>query len=85
MINTSTKKKMSDMRVHLSDKVIKALQPREKQYSIGDDEVIGLRVFVYPSGIKTFHYCYTDKDKKKQKERLESCSIINCVVARKQS
>ena len=82
MINTSTKKKMSDMRVHLSDKVIKALQPREKQYSIGDDEVIGLRVFVYPSGIKTFHYCYTDKDKKKQKERLESCSIINCVVAR---
>ena len=82
MIEEVKKKKMSDMRVHLSDKVIKELRPKGKQYSKGDDEVVGLRVFVYPSGVKTFHYCYTDLDGKKQKERLESTSVINCVAAR---
>ncbi|MDB9768215.1 Arm DNA-binding domain-containing protein [Candidatus Pelagibacter ubique] len=85
MIEEVKKKKMSDMRVHLSDKVIKELRPKGKQYSKGDDEVVGLRVFVYPSGVKTFHYCYTDLDGKKQKERLESTSVINCVAARNKS
>tara|TARA_R110002126_G_scaffold153254_2_gene300399 strand:+ start:649 stop:2037 length:1389 start_codon:yes stop_codon:yes gene_type:complete len=82
MIEVNKKKKMSDMRIHLSDKVIKDLRPKIKQYSKGDDEVVGLRVFVYPSGAKTFHYCYTDLDGRKQKERLESTSVINCVAAR---
>ena len=70
------------MRSHLTDTLVKNLPKKHKQYSIGDNEIVGLRVFVYPSGIKTYHYTYTDSNGKKQKERLESCSVIKVSQAR---
>ena len=53
---TRPRKKMSEMRSHLTDTLVKNLPKKHKQYSIGDNEIVGLRVFVYPSGIKTYHY-----------------------------
>jgi hypothetical protein len=79
---TRPRKKMSEMRSHLTDTLVKNLPKKHKQYSIGDNEIVGLRVFVYPSGIKTYHYTYTDSNGKKQKERLESCSVIKVSQAR---
>ena len=48
------KKKVKDTRVHLSDKLIKGLPVKAKQYSVGDDTVIGLRVFVFPGSSNVF-------------------------------
>ena len=79
---TRPRKKMSEMRSHLTDTLVKNLPKKHKQYSIGDNEIVGLRVFVYPSGVKTYHYTYTDSNGKKQKERLESCSVIKVSQAR---
>ena len=82
-MNEKVKRKLKDMRRHLSDKLIKGLEVRDNQYSVGDDEVVGLRVFVFPGGQKTFYFTYSDKEtKKRHKEKLESCSTINCVQAR---
>ena len=36
---------LKDKRKHLSDKLIKSLDYQDKTYSVGDDTVIGLRIF----------------------------------------
>ena len=60
------KRKLKDMRRHLSDKLIKGLEAKTKQSSVGDDEVVGLRVFTFPGGQKTFYFTYSDKETKKR-------------------
>ena len=45
---------LKDKRKHLSDKFIKSLSFKKKTYSVGDDTVIGLRIFVNKGGPKHF-------------------------------
>ena len=47
---------LKDKRKHLSDKLIKSLDYQDKTYSVGDDTVIGLRIFINKGGTKTFYY-----------------------------
>ena len=35
-----------ERRVRFSDTYIKSLKPRDKPYSVGDSEVVGLRIYV---------------------------------------
>lgn len=83
--STKPKIKLTDTRVHLSDKLIQGLPVKAKQYSKGDDTVVGLRIFVFSGGQKTFYYGYTDKDKKKQKEKIGNYPSINTSRARNQA
>ena len=79
-------KKIKDTRVHLSDKLIKGLPIKDKQYSQGDDTIIGLRIYVFPGGSKVFWYNYTERNtRKKHKERLDIFPTINTVQARNKS
>lgn len=78
--------KTKDTRIHLSDKLIRGLPIKNKQYSKGDDTVIGLRIYVFPGGSKVFWFNYTERNtRKKQKERLELFPTINTVQARNKS
>ena len=70
---------LKDKRKHLSDKFIKSLSFRDKTYSVGDDTVIGLRIFVNKGGTKTFYYVNSAKD---IKERIEYFPTINVTKAR---
>tara|TARA_B110000093_G_C12858921_1_gene362556 strand:+ start:133 stop:471 length:339 start_codon:yes stop_codon:yes gene_type:complete len=47
------KKKLADRRTLLSNRLIESLKPKNVRYSIGDSEVIGLRIFVFEGGQKT--------------------------------
>ena len=70
---------LKDKRKHLSDKFIKSLSFRDKTYSVGDDTVIGLRIFVNKGGTKTFYYVNSAKE---IKERIEYFPTINVTKAR---
>ena len=49
-----------ERRVKLNDTYIKKLKRKSKLYSIGDSEMVGLRLYVQPSGSKTFYYaCFS--------------------------
>jgi|ETNmetMinimDraft_11_1059920.scaffolds.fasta_scaffold11383_1 integrase len=79
-------KKIKDTRVHLSDRLIRGLPIKNKQYSKGDDTVIGLRIYVFPGGSKVFWFNYTERNtRKKHKERLDIFPTINTVQARNKS
>ena len=43
-------------RVKLNNTSIKKLKPKEKLYSIGDSEMVGVRIYVQPSGSKKGYY-----------------------------
>ena len=43
--------KLTDRRVLLSNRYIQTLKPKDKRYSKGDSEVIGLRIFVFAACI----------------------------------
>ena len=73
---------LKDKRKHLSDKFIKSLSFRDKTYSVGDDTVIGLRIFINKGGTKTFYYVNSAKD---IKERIEYFPTINVTRARDES
>ena len=73
---------LRDKRKHLSDKYIKSLSFEDKTYSVGDDTVIGLRIFVNKGGTKTFYYVNSAKD---IKERIEYFPTINVTRARDES
>lgn len=79
MITAKRKIPLKDKRQHLSDKFIKALSFRDKTYSVGDDTVIGLRIFVNKGGTKTFYYVNSAKN---IKERIEYFPTINVTKAR---
>ena len=70
---------LKDKRKHLSDKYIKSLSFRDKTYSVGDDMVIGLRIFINKGGTKTFYYVNSAKE---IKERIEYFPTINVTKAR---
>ena len=73
---------LKDKRKHLSDKFIKSLSFRDKTYSVGDDTVIGLRIFINKGGTKTFYYVNSAKE---IKERIEYFPTINVTRARDES
>ena len=70
---------LKDKRKHLSDKLIKSLDYQDKTYSVGDDTVIGLRIFINKGGTKTFYYVNSAKG---IKERIEYWPTINVTKAR---
>ena len=74
--------KLTDRRVLLSNRYIQTLKPKDKRYSEGDSEVIGLRIFVFPGGQKTFYYSYTAKNKEKGLEKLGLFGSVNLKEAR---
>ena len=51
-------KTYAERRVKLNDTNIKKLRPGNKIYSIGDSEMVGLRLYVRTRGSKMFYYCY---------------------------
>ena len=57
-------KSYAERRVKLNDTNIKKLRPGNKIYSIGDSEMVGLRLYVRTSGSKIFYYCYKPKNEK---------------------
>ena len=80
-MNEETKRiiPLKDKRKHLSDKFIKSLEYKDKTYSVGDDTVIGLRIFVNKGRSKTFYYVNSAKG---IKERIEYYPTINVTKAR---
>ena len=78
------KKKIKDTRKHLSDKLIRGLKVPA---SVGDDEVVGLRLHRFEGGSLVFYYHYSDKKdgKKRYKEKIGTFPNINCVQARKEA
>ena len=40
--------------VHLTQKVLESLSPKEKPYIVNDDEIRGLVIKIYPTGARTF-------------------------------
>ena len=51
-------RKHVERRVKLNDTYIKSLRARDKLYSIGDSEMVGLRLYVHVSGSKIFYFSY---------------------------
>jgi integrase len=78
------KKKIRDTRKHLSDKLCRGLKGPG---SVGDDEVIGLRVHRFEGGSVVFYYHYSDKKngKKRHKEKIGGFPNINVPQARKEA
>ena len=74
--------KLTDRRVLLSNRYIQTLKPKDKRYSKGDSEVIGLRIFVFAGGQKTFYYSYTAKNKEQGLEKLGLFGSVNLKEAR---
>jgi hypothetical protein len=48
----------AERRKKFSHTYIKSKRSLDKLYSEGDSEVPGLRIYIQPSGTKTFYYCY---------------------------
>ena len=63
-IARSSVKTYAERRVKLNDTNIKKYRPKDKIYSIGDSEMVGLRLYVRISGSKIFYYCYKPKNEK---------------------
>ena len=76
-LEMTEKKKLTDRRVLLSNRYIESLKPKERRYSVGDSEVIGLRIFVFEGGQKTFYYSYTAKNKDQGLEKLGFFGSVN--------
>ena len=81
-LEMTEKKKLTDRRVLLSNRYIESLKPKERRYSVGDSEVIGLRIFVFEGGQKTFYYSYTAKNKDQGLEKLGFFGSVNVKEAR---
>ena len=68
----------AERRVKLNDTFIKKLRPRNKLYSIGDSEMVGVRIYVQPSGSKKGYYAYCPKNQKNWiREPLGNFNVMN--------
>lgn len=68
----------AERRVKLNDTFIKKLRPRNKLYSIGDSEMVGVRIYVQPSGSKKGYYAYCPKNEKNWvREPLGNFNVMN--------
>ena len=82
------KRKLTEMRVHLSDKFLRGAAPKnadgKPKGSVGDDGIIGLRAHYWSGGTIAFYYHYSDKRNphKRYKEKLGIFPTINVVQAR---
>jgi len=76
-------KKHTERRVKLNDTYIKKLRAKAKLYSVGDSEMVGLRLYVQPSSSKTFYYAYKPKNEKNWvRYKIESFNTMNVQQAR---
>jgi len=76
-------RKHIERRVRLSDTYIKSLRGRNKLYSEGDSEQVGLRLYVQPSGSKTFYYAYKPLNHKNWvRFKVGNFNVINVIQAR---
>ena len=76
-------KSYAERRVKLNDTNIKKLRPRNKIYSVGDSEMVGLRLYVRTSGSKIFYYCYKPKNEKNWvRYHVGNFNILNVKQAR---
>ena len=60
----SSVKSYVERRVKLNDTYIKKLRPKNIIYSVGDSEMVGLRMYVRISGTEIYYYCYKPKNEK---------------------
>ena len=68
----------AERRVRLSDTFVKRLKPKSKPYSIGDSEMVGLRIYVLPSGTRKGYYAYCPKNQKNWiREPLGNFNVMN--------
>lgn len=51
-------RQMASQKAKLTKRVVDAAQPNEQRYAIHDTELAGFRLYVQPSGKKTFNYRY---------------------------
>jgi integrase len=76
-------KTYAERRVKLNDTNIKKYRPKDKIYSIGDSEMVGLRLYVRISGSKIFYYCYKPKNEKNWvRYNVGNFNVINVIQAR---
>lgn len=72
-----------ERRVKLNDTYIKKLKRKSKLYSIGDSEMVGLRLYVQPSSSKTFYYAYRPKNEKNfVRYKIGTFNVLNVQQAR---
>jgi len=70
-------------RVKLNDTFIKSLKRKNKLYSYGDSEMVGLRLYVEKTGTKTFYYTYRPKNEKNYvRYKIGSFNVLNVKQAR---
>ena len=76
-------KKHTERRVKLNDTYIRKLKRKSKLYSIGDSEMVGLRLYVQPSSSKTFYYAYRPKNEKNfVRYKIGTFNVLNVQQAR---
>jgi integrase len=69
---------------NFTKQAIDDLKPSEKRYSVKDTQVKGLRVMVYPTGVKTFILCRKIK-RSSERIKIGRCDDITIMMARKQA
>ena len=71
-------RKHVERRVKLNDTYIKSLRTRDKLYSIGDSEMVGLRLYVHVPGSKLFYFSYKPLNEKNWvRYKIGSFNILN--------
>ena len=72
-----------ERRVKLNDTNIKKLRPKDKIYSVGDSEMVGLRLYVRTSGSKIYYYCYKPQNEKNWvRYNVGNFNVLNVKQAR---
>ena len=82
-IARSSVKTYAERRVKLNDTYIKKLRARNKIYSVGDSEMVGLRMYVRTSGSKIYYYCYKPLNEKNWvRYKIGNFNVLNVIQAR---
>jgi hypothetical protein len=76
------KVEITDRRTLLSSRLIESFKTKDKRYSFRDSKVIGLRLYIFEGGQKTFYYSCTTKDKEKGLKKLDLFRSFNVKQAR---
>lgn len=74
-------KKISAKRINFHKSVLEALPPLQKRYEVSDIKVHALRLFVYPSGQKTF-FLYRKVKGRPQRIKIGNYSLLTIEQAR---
>lgn len=58
------------MKIKLSNSTVKSLPTFEKATELYDTEIKGFMLRIQPSGVKTFYYCYRNRENRKQRFKI---------------